>query len=124
MPIGQTLHRVATSTIGMLHTRAELALVEVEEEALRYFTYLLMALVAAFCLFIAFVLLIVLIVALSWDSYRIETLVGLILFFLLVCAGLGLTVRARYRKKPRLLDHTLAELHRDADVLAGRLNQG
>jgi uncharacterized membrane protein YqjE len=123
MPIAQALHRLATSTFGMLQTRAELALVEVEEEAVRYFTYLLLALVAVFCLFMAFLLTIVLIVAIYWDTYRIESLLGMILFFLLVCGGLGWKVRASYKKKPRLLDHTLAELHRDADVISGRLRR-
>lgn len=123
MLIAQSLHRLATSALGMVHTRAALALVEVEEEALRYFTYLMMSLLAAFCVFMAFLLTVVLIVAIFWDSYRIESLLGLIAFFLLLCGGLAWKVRSRYRTKPRLLKHTLAELHRDADVLAGRLRQ-
>ncbi len=124
MPLAPALRRLALSCFGLLQTRAKLALVEAEEEALRYFTYLLLSLMAAFCVFMAFLLAVALIVAVFRDTHRIASLLGLILFFLLACAGLGWSVRTRYRRKPRLLEHTLAELQRDAQALTGSWRQG
>ena len=117
MPIARTLRRMASSTISILQTRAELALVEAEEEAVRYFGYLLLSLVAVFCIGVVFLLSVTLIVAFYWDTHRLASLLALILFFLLLSAALGWKVRSSYRMKPRLLDHTLSELRQDAALL-------
>ena len=117
MQIAHALRRMASSSIAILQTRAELAVVEVEEEAIRYFSYLLLSLVAVFCIGVAFLLGVTLIVAIYWDTHRVVSLLALILFFLLLSAVLGLKVRSSYRNKPRLLDTTLAELRQDAALL-------
>ncbi|MBC7415896.1 MAG: phage holin family protein [Herminiimonas sp.] len=116
MPIAHSLRRLAASSIAILHTRTELVAVEVEEEAARYFSYLLLSLVAVFSIGIAFLLSVTLIVAIYWDTHRIESLFALILFFLLLAATLGWRVYSNYRRKPRLLDMTLSELSQDLDT--------
>jgi uncharacterized membrane protein YqjE len=117
MPIAHALRQLTSTALGILQTRAELALVEAEEEALRYFTYLLLSLVAVLCLGMVFLLSVTLVVAIYWDTYRITSLLALIGFFLLLAAGLGWKVFASYRRKPRLLDNTLTELRQDATIL-------
>lgn len=121
MPIAHVLRRLATSSVDIVRTRAELAVVEVEEEALRYFSYLLLSLVAVFCIGMAFLLGVTLIVAIYWDTHRVESLLALILFFLLLSAALGWKVFSSYRRKPRLLGSSLAELNRDAAMLGSSL---
>lgn len=117
MAIAHTLSRLATSIVAILQTRAELVAVEVEAEAVRYFSYLLLSLIAVFCIGMAFLLAVTLIVAIYWDTHRVTSLLALILFFVLMAAVLALKVFASYRRKPRLLDNTLAELTHDVQSL-------
>ena len=120
MAIAQSFRRVVTTLIDVLHTRAELAVTELEEETVRYFVYLMLALTAMFCLGVAILLVILLIVAVYWDTHRIGVLVSLILFFLIAAAGISFTIRNRYRHKPRLLEHTLSEISTDVRTLMSK----
>lgn len=120
MAIAQSFRRVVTTLIDVLHTRAELAVTELEEETLRYFVYLMLALTAMFCGGVAILLAILLVVAMYWDTHRIGVLVSLILFFLIVAAGIAFTIRSRYRQKPRLLEHTLSEISTDVRTLVSK----
>lgn len=117
MTIARSLRRLAASSIAILQTRAELVAVEIEEEAVRYFSYLLLSLVAVFCLGMVFLLGVTLIVALYWDTHRLGSLLGLILFFLVAASLLGWRVTRDYKRKPRLLDNSLSELSHDVDTL-------
>lgn len=109
--------RLGANFLSLLHTRAELATVELEEEALRYFSYLMMALSAMFFAGLALLLIVFLLVVLYWDDHRIGVLLTLIVLF----AGCGIyivaEIRQRYRHKPHLLGYTLLELARDAEAL-------
>jgi uncharacterized membrane protein YqjE len=117
MAIIESITRMGATFVAILHTRAELMAIEVEEEAVRYFTYLLMALAAMFCTVIAVLLVILLIVAVYWDTHRIGVLLTLIGLFVLAAIILGLRIRASYRHKPRLLAHSLNELSKDISAL-------
>lgn len=117
MAIARTLSRIGANFIALVHTRAELATVELEEEALRYFSYLLMALAAMLFLALALLLSVLLLVVLYWDDHRVAVLLTLIILFAGCGAYTGLQIRERYRHKPHLLGHTLVELARDVDAL-------
>ncbi len=117
MAIVESLSRLAGNFIAIIHTRLELAAVEIEEESLRLFSYLLFALVAWFCLSVALLLGILLVVVLYWDSHRIPALVALITFFGLSGILIGFGLLRRYQAKPKLLSHTLNELAKDLDSL-------
>lgn len=117
MAIARSIARFGANFIALLHTRAELATVELEEEALRYFSYLLMALVALFFLAMATLLAVLLVVVVFWDLHRVGVLLTLILVFAGCGVLLGLRIRERYRHKPHLLGYTLVELARDIDAL-------
>lgn len=118
MALAGSLARLGAHFVALVHTRAELATVEIEEEALRYFSYLLLTLCALFFLVLSSVLLVLLLVVLFWDSYRITALASLIVLF----GGGGILmahqVRKQYRHKPHLLEQTLQELARDIESLA------
>jgi uncharacterized membrane protein YqjE len=117
MGFTDSVARLVATFIAVLQTRAELATVEIEEEALRYFVYLMMALAAMFFAGVAILLVILLIVALFWDEHRIGVLLTLIALFAIASAAIGVKLRDRYRRKPSLLGHTLVELSRDVEAL-------
>jgi uncharacterized membrane protein YqjE len=117
MGFTDSVARLVATFIAVLQTRAELATVEIEEEALRYFVYLMMALAAMFFAGVAILLVILLVVALYWDEHRIGVLLTLIALFAIASAAVGVKLRDRYRRKPSLLGHTLVELSRDVEAL-------
>jgi uncharacterized membrane protein YqjE len=118
--IAESAARLAASLLTILQTRVELAAAEVEEESLRYFSYLMLSLAALFCLGITVVLAVMLTVVLFWDSHRIGVLLALMAVFGVAAAMMGLRLRRHYRVKPPLLGHTLHELARDTDLLQPR----
>lgn len=117
MSFADSISRFAGTFIAIIQTRAELAAVEIEEEALRYFTYLMMALAAMFFFGLAMVLVLVLVIALFWDTHRIGVLLSLIAIFGIAGAWLGVQLRNSYKQKPALLGSTLGELSRDIEAL-------
>ena len=117
MAILDSVSRFAGSIVAIVHTRLELAAVEVEEEFIRLFSYLLSALIALFCLGVAVLLAILLIVVVYWDTHRIPVLLGLISAFGLAGVLIGLAIGRDFRKKPRLLSSTLTELTKDIESL-------
>ena len=93
MAIVESISRLAANFLALLQTRLELVSVELEEESLRLFTYLICTLAAMFCLGIAILLGILLIVVIYWDTHRIGVLVSLIAAFAVASVLLGLWVR-------------------------------
>ena len=118
MALGESIAKMASTLLAMLQTRLELAAVELEEEALRLFSWLLLALAALFCAFVAILLVVLLIVAIYWDTNRIGVISALIAFFGVSATLIGLGIRSGFRSKPRLLAHTRAELAKDIDRLS------
>lgn len=117
MVLVQSAARLAATLIAAVQTRVDLAATEIEEETLRYFSYLLMAIAAMFCLGIALVLGVFLAVLLYWETHRVGILLTLISLFGITGIWIGLRVRRQYRMKPKLLAHTMQELSRDAGLL-------
>ena len=117
MLFAESLSRLAATLLAIAQNRAELVATEVEEESLRYFSYLMLSLAAMFCLGIAVVLGVLLAVVLYWESHRIGILVTLTGVFALIGIMLALHVRKLYRLKPKLLGATIAELGRDTELL-------
>ena len=117
MAIVDSFVRLAATVLETLHTRLELVSVEVEEEMLRYSSYLLWVVVALFCAGVAILLGILLIVVIFWDSHREAVLLSLISVFTGVALYLGWWLRKAMRNKPKLLGFTLDELRRDTSAL-------
>lgn len=121
MAIAESLARLLATIIANIQTRVELIAVEVEEEALRYFSYLLYSLAAMFCFGVAILLTILLVVAIYWDTHRIEVLLTLMALFGVAGAWMVWAMRDSYRHKPKLLVHTVSELSRDIETLKSPL---
>ena len=116
MRFAESLTRLLTSMAAMLHGRIELATIEIEEEALRLFSVLMLSLLALFCATFALALLVVLCIVLFWEQHRIAVLLGFIVLFALGCLFLARLVRQQYKNKPALLATTLAEIRKDIDA--------
>jgi len=120
MIFAESATRLAATLLAIVQTRIELASTEIEEESLRYFTYLMLSLAAMFFLGIAIVLGTILLVVLYWENNRTGILLTLTLLFAIVGIAFGLRVRSQYRQKPKLMTDTMKELAHDADMLQPR----
>lgn len=108
---------MAATVLAILQTRAELLAVEVEEEVLRFFSYLILSLVALICFGLATLLAILLIIVIFWDDNRIAAVACLMAFFGIASVALALGVRNCFRKKPKFLAGTLGEISKDVEML-------
>jgi uncharacterized membrane protein YqjE len=106
--------------LGMLHTRLELAGIELGEEVARL---LVMLAAAAAALMFAFLALLVgsLLVVFVFDGNARLIAMGLLaLFYALIAAGFGLYLRQSVLHRPPMFAATLAELARDRAALMKR----
>ncbi len=108
---------MAANLLALLQTRAELLAVEVEEEVLRFFSYLILSLVALICFGIAVLLAILLIIVIFWDTNRVLVVACLTGFFGIAAVVIGAGVCNCFRKKPKFLSNTLGEISKDVEML-------
>ncbi|PRC91546.1 phage holin family protein [Solimicrobium silvestre] len=120
MTISATINRIISTVVAMLYTRLELVTVELEEEFLRFSSYFIYALIALFCGGVAVSLLIFLVIALFWDEHRVAVLLSLIAVFSAISIYIAAWLRTQMSNKPRLLEQTIAELKKDAELLRVR----
>ncbi|MGE5640027.1 MAG: phage holin family protein [Clostridia bacterium] len=113
----ESLRSVAQTAVAALHTRLELAAVEMEEQGARAAQILVYAALAGFCLALAIILGAILLVVLFWDSGRVAILASLTGLFGAGAVALGLAARKVLRERPRALAATLAELKNDIEAL-------
>jgi len=117
MSIAESVGRLGATLVAMVQTRLELAAVEVEEESQRLLGYLLFSLLALVLFGMAMLLVAFLIIVIFWDSYRIPAVAGLAVLFAGAGALVALKVKAGFASKPRLLEHTFAEMRKDISYL-------
>jgi uncharacterized membrane protein YqjE len=113
----QSLRNLAASAAGVLYTRLELLVSEVEEERLRILQLLLWGAVALIFFSLGVLMLTFAVVVLFWDTHRL--LVAAVLGIAYLAIGGALAVVARRRaQRPRLFNASIAELAKDRDTLA------
>ena len=117
MAITDSIVRLGTSLIATLHTRLELASVEIEEEFGRYASYFLLSLFALFCGIVSILLIILLVLILFWDSHRELALFGLIALFAIATLSIVLYLKSEFKNKPRLFAASHNELQSDIEAL-------
>jgi uncharacterized membrane protein YqjE len=117
MVIAESALRLAATLVAIVQNRVQLVSTELEEESLRYFSYLVLSLAAMFCVGVAILLGVMLVVVLYWDTHRTGLLFTLMALFGIAGAVLGWRVRAQYRQRPVLLAHTMTELSKDYELL-------
>ncbi len=102
--------------LATLCTRADLATVELEEQAIFAAQLVVAGLVGVICLSTAFFFLMLLIVAIFWAEKVLVLSIILAVYLLggVICLGLARTMLAN---RPKLLEQTLIELRKDVDGL-------
>jgi uncharacterized membrane protein YqjE len=113
MAIFESVGRLGSTIVDMVHTRLELAAVEVEEESQRMLGYLVYALLALSLFVMAFLMVSFLVIVLFWDTYRIQAVIGMAALFGISGALVAMKVKAAFENKPRLLANTIEELRKD-----------
>lgn len=119
------LARLGAALLGLVHTRLELAAVELAEERARITAHLVLVLVAVFCFMAALFAVSALVVVWFWDTQRIAALCGVAVAYVVI--GLAALWRLSLRRKSDAppFAATRAELERDrawvADKLGGDL---
>ncbi|HWJ95733.1 MAG TPA: phage holin family protein, partial [Telluria sp.] len=83
MSIRAAVSRIGATIVAMVHTRLELAAVEVQEEAKRFAGYLVSMLMATFLLACSVLLAALFVIVLFWDSYRLLAVGGMAVLFAL-----------------------------------------
>ncbi|PXX43885.1 phage holin family protein [Undibacterium pigrum] len=119
MAISDSLRQVASTLSNLVHTRLELAAVELEEELAHFSSSLLWSLAALFFAGIAVLLAVLTVVAAFWDTYRYTVLLSLLALFSFLSLGIFMWLRSKFSKKSSFLSHSLAELKKDAASLRG-----
>ncbi len=99
--------------LATLCTRADLATVELEEQAIFVAQLVTAGLVSVLCLSTAFFFLMMLIVAIFWAEKVLVLSIILAVYLVGGLIGLGIA-RTMLAHRPKLLEQTLTELRKDA----------
>jgi uncharacterized membrane protein YqjE len=108
-----SLRQLLGSVVETAQVRLSLISTEIEQEKLRLFDGLLMAVLALMLLGLGLLMLCGFIVVLFWDSYRLQTLAVLALLFLGAGTWLLVSARARLQQPGGLFNSSVTELERD-----------
>lgn len=106
--------------LGIVQTRLEILVTEIEEERLRLTKMLFYGLLTLFFLGMAILLLTTLLVAAFWDSHRLMAITAVAIIYLGMALLCGFCLRQQAKQKPRLFASSLAELGKDRAELAVR----
>jgi uncharacterized membrane protein YqjE len=112
-----SLRALLTTLVAMAHTRVELFGTEIEEEVRRVVALLLGGLAVLTLASLALLFSGLVVIAAYWDTHRLAATVGVAIGFFVLTAVSYLAVRARTRRRSRLLASTLDELERDLELL-------
>ncbi|MDR0534374.1 MAG: phage holin family protein [Verrucomicrobiales bacterium] len=113
-----SLKRLATNFIGVLETRGDLFVTELQEEKLRIMQLLIWTVIAAVLGAIALILLTLLLVVLFWnDDNRIMILAILSGIYLAGTVVAGCFLRKTLNGKARPFEETINQLKKDRECL-------
>lgn len=115
-----SLKGLVGTTVALLQNRLQLLGVELAEERLRLLSLVTYGAITLICLSAGLVFLAVFLTVLFWDSHRLLAL-GIFSALFLATGGVTLALAMRYAKAgSNLFAASLAELHKDRDVLTAR----
>jgi uncharacterized membrane protein YqjE len=117
----RSLRNAAGTLVAIAHTRLQLLTTELQEEVRQVGGILLWAFIAAFAAMMGLFLGALAVIFAFWDTHRIAASLFMIAVFVAIALGAGLVLQQKLRKKPPMLDDTLAELAKDRDQLKERL---
>jgi uncharacterized membrane protein YqjE len=111
------LRSLGATFLGLLGTRAELAVLELREEGERRKEMLVLVAVAGLFLALGLLLLAFFIVLLFWDTHRLAAAGAVTLVYLATAAFALVRLKQKTRSSPPPFEATLAELAKDAEAL-------
>ena len=114
--LAQSLRNLGATALGVLKTRAELLVTEIEEERLRILELLVWGVAAALFFVFGVVMLSLAVVVAFWDTHRLLAAVILGAAYIFIAVVLFLIARSRVQR-PRLFSASLEELVKDRDRL-------
>lgn len=114
-----SLRRALATLLTLVHTRLELAAVELEQQIEHAAGVLLWSIAAIFFGGLSVLVLALTIVIAFWDEHRLLAASLVTLGLALASLIATLVVRARLRNRPRFLAATAAELRADSAALRG-----
>jgi uncharacterized membrane protein YqjE len=117
-----SLRALIATLVATAHTRVELFGTEIEEEVRRVVALLLGGLVVLALASLALLFGGLVVIVAYWDSHRLAATVSVAIGFVVLTVGSYLAVRARTRRRSRLLASTLDELERDLELLDKRIS--
>jgi len=117
-----SLRALIATLVATAHTRVELFGTEIEEEVRRVITLVLGGLLVLALASLALLFVGVVVIAAYWETHRLAATVSVAACFMVLTAVSYLLVRARTRRRSRLLASTLDELERDLAVLDKKIS--
>ena len=118
-----SLRALLATLVAMAHTRVELFGTEIEEEVRRVVALLLGGLLVLALASLALLFSGLVEIAVYWDTHRLGATVGVAMGFIVLTATSYFAVRARTRRRSRLLASTLDELERDLALLDKKISR-
>jgi uncharacterized membrane protein YqjE len=115
--LSDALFRLGGTVVAMLRTRLELATVEFEEERERATELLVLVLCTVLLSLFALLFASVFVIAWFWESYRMWSIGGVTLFYVVLAVATLMRLQQRRRDKPPAFSATLAELGQDVSSL-------
>lgn len=116
-----SLNSFLGTLLTIAHTRAQLLTTELEEEAWRVAKLLACGLVALLAAMMALLLGALTIIVAFWETHRLLAALSMTVLFLVLALAAVWMLRAQLKTRPRLLEHTLAELAKDRDRVRQKL---
>jgi uncharacterized membrane protein YqjE len=101
------------AALEALRTRLELAAVELEIHLIGLARTLVWAVAAILCALLALAFGVVALISALWDSHRVLGLLGGGLIFVVLAAACAFAAARVFRRRPGILDDSLAQLERD-----------
>ena len=112
-----SLRSLIAGVIALTHTRLQLLASDLEEQRLRALEMIVLGAIAFFCGAVGVLLVSAWIVIALWDQYRLLTLGILAAAYFVGCVVALVRLKSKMLARPPLFASSLAELHRDEELL-------
>ena len=113
-----SIRQLVSTAVSLAHTRLALAGIELEEELQRLIGAAVLAFVALVFAFLALVVATFTIVLAVPEEYRVATMIGITVLYVVLVVGAVLRLKGIFSDRPPIFGATLAELEKDKETLA------
>ncbi len=118
--LGSALSQLAANAIALVRTRLELVGVELQETTGHVKELLILAICGALLAIFTLLFASLFVIVCFWDSYPLQAVGGVALFYLVLTVAVFVRLRQRVRSRPTPFAATLAEFQNDATSLRNR----